>query len=409
MSFKKGRPGYLRYSGPLHGLSAFLEQNPYRPAPSNAMDPQQFANIMQDLLTKRWGRTGLGASNSSQASVAYRLQGPVQYVTFEDSPRDLALWRRIHRHDRGAAHILEEIQPWRHLKKEKAFQIKSSSNANGVSACEYFGFDIGSAASSASTFLPPLNPFYLGTTGNNSDIGYALNHMGFTYADQGNFQLSFEGMTAAVHFTNNTNVGCDLDFFYCRPRSDNSNSSQVWESCAQFFTDEAYSDGLLSLRTAGLSTSPRYQSFGSSTVTPYQSSGFCSKMKIYSSKKGVRLGPGETCILKFRSPALNGVFNTEKLWDAVSTNIFSRSVLVRARGQIGLTQLSEETSTPAYMPINLLCVMHEWIRVRNLPVGSSVPNVAQASGAPQASTTDANNIVIAGNTRPPEQMEEGGD
>lgn len=406
---------------PVFGSSQHYRNATFPSMSSGSTSASGFINLGEAAQAARQAlriaQSLTGRKSRSSVSSSSSIGGPIQYVEFIDPyPLYKSITKKLRR-DISDAHTLQDIQPWKKLKKEKGFHIHSVPDSLNLKPPIFFaGFDVFSANlanPSTGDFhgLGQHNPFNTeGVQANRSDIGHMIAHAGLVGTDG---QISIDRIQAMLHVINESNAGLEMELYYCRPRKDNStslmfsntsgdhgNSSYPFGAVGinQYFQQAAQGDTLMTVYD---NHSNQYASWGTSTLTPYQSTTFCSDIQILAKRK-VRLGPGEMLRVAWKSLA-RGIFNVSNIQDLKSSSDFSRHILIRFRGQLGQTALSEEDpKAVAYLPIDVSCMMHEWIDYRQLPVGDNLFNSTTVSGA---QATGAFNVLQPGNVQPPtEQM-----
>lgn len=331
------------------------------------------------------------SSRSTRSSTSVMQSGPIQSLTFPP------IWnnsRWSHR-TRAEGQQNDDLMPWRKYKKEKSWIITSPILASGgLAPVTFFGFDLGCSfygASGSSALYGMVNPFNIGTTGNYSDIYALMAEMTIGNSDQ--IRWDIDRCNALIELVNNSNVGVDMELYYLIPRAEKNNVATGGILDDWLF--DAAADGLTVPTGLVIPT----QAFGTdSLVNPYMSSNFCTRYRIVT-KKSCRLGPGETLKVHFSSP-LNGVRNTNFFFKQTASSEFSRHVLIRFRGQMGVVNPAVGADFAAQMPVNVLATMHEWITCRWLPGTDAQENVVpQHSGATIPSADPSENIVQPGNAR----------
>lgn len=337
----------------------------------------------------------LGTSKTSRAVASVEQSGPIQHMSFPAYWNNTRWMKRLRREGKDN----DFDMPWKKLKAETPYHITSPpiDATPGLAPCTFFGFDLGTSWTSstqASGYYGILNPFNLNIANNYSDIGRMIQQAGFTSTSNG--RLDFDRLLGMVELYNNANIGVEIEVYHCIRRKDiNVGVSQAEEPAGVLdsFIKECVADDLMEL--TGL-TLPAYACSLNSYLTPFQCSKFCSRWRICGKKKA-RLGPGETLKIDFTSP-LRGILNTNDLFETPSTRAYSRHLLIRFVGQMGM-KVVDTVETPTHMPVDVLALFHVWCMRRYTPAGVSILMDSEQQGAPHPSAIPSENKVMPGNAR----------
>lgn len=288
--------------------------------------------------------------------------------------------------------------PWRKYYNEKAWEVVSPTvtATTSVAPCTWFGQDLCqyfTAAKSGVQYWGALNPFNLNTALNYSDLASVFRDMSIN--DDGQ-RVDIDRVKAMSEVFNNSNAAVEVEVYYCMPRVESTSVNT--HSIADHFNFDCAND---SLTTSASTICPAVCFTKTSRPTPFQSTTFCTRMKVIN-KKSCRLGPGETLKVHWSSP-LKGVRNTEFFMLQTETQEFTRYLLFRFVGQLGITT----GVGPVNLPINCIVKMHEWIDARYLPSMELENQATAQSGALLPSATDANNITQTGNAQDARAFDEG--
>lgn len=335
------------------------------------------------------------SSTATKSSVSVEQSGPVQHMSFPAIWNNTRWMKRLRREGKDNDYDM----PWKKYKAESNYHITSPQidSGGGLAPCTWFGFDLGTSwtsATQAAGYYGILNPFNLNIANNYSDIGRMIQQAGFTSTSNG--RLDFDQLLGMVELYNNSNVGVEIEVYHCVRRKDlNVGVSQTEEPAGVLdsFIKECVADDLMELTGATL---PAYACALNTYLTPFMSSKFCSRWRIYGKKKA-RLGPGETLKVDWISP-IRGILNTNDLFETPITRAYSRHLLIRFVGQIGM-KVVETVETPAHMPVDILAIFHVWGMRRYTPAGVSIVMDTEQQGASRPSVNANENKVMPGNAR----------